>query len=100
MKEEKQTIPMKDWERICKEQKYFVMKSMTDFKKAVHHGFTLKRGYLYGSCKENGILVATSNWRVNGCLYMYFYKEDEEKWFGFWLDENGITVELETEKDK
>ena len=82
------------FEQACLEEKRFFLKTLTEFNHASYKGFTLRKGYRYGTT-ENNIPVATSNWQQGNFIFMYFFDQQEEKWNGLWLDLDDIKIEEE-----
>lgn len=50
----------------------------------VYHGFTLKKGFWYGTDTETGNYIATSGWECNGAVAIYSLIDD--KWRMEWWD--------------
>lgn len=57
---------------------------MEAFDKAIFHGFTVKKGFWYGTDTETGQYIVTSGWECNGCVAVYFKNEDS--WNREWVD--------------
>ena len=89
-------IQFSQFEQDCLEEKCFTLKNLREFNKATYKGFTLRKGYRYG-VTENNIPVATSNWQQGNFIFMYFFNQEEEKWYGLWLDLDEIEIVEERE---
>lgn len=80
------------FEQQCMEQKTFKLKTLEEFGHATYKGFTLRNGYRYGITEEDGIHVATSNWKQGNFIYMYFYNELTSQWEGLWIDLEEVEI--------
>lgn len=60
------------------------LRMMTEFEKAIYHGFTLQKYFWYGVDTETGKYIATSGWEAAGCVAIYFKNEDswDMEWVG------------------
>ena len=79
------------FEEQCMKQKTFKLKTLEEFNHATYKGFTLRKGYRYGTT-EDGIHVATSNWQQGNFIYMYFYNELISQWEGYWIDLEDVEI--------
>lgn len=69
------------------------LKRMSEFEKAVYHGFILQNGFWYGIDTESGKCIATSGWEAYGCVAVYF--KNEKSWDMEWIDIEDTDFELE-----
>lgn len=58
-----------------------------------YHGFTLKKGFWYGTDTETNQPIATSAWKCNGCVAIYTLADG--KWSMGWYDIDETDFELE-----
>lgn len=60
------------------------LRRMTEFDKAIYHGFTLKNGFWYGVDTETGKYIAASGWESAGNTAVYF--QEGTSWIMRWID--------------